>query len=45
MAILDVLRPPTLAKDDGIYQFDYPELFVLLLSVALIALYFEFSPT
>lgn len=45
MAILDALRPPTLAKDDGIYQFDYPELLVLLLSVALIALYFNFSPT
>lgn len=44
MAILNALRPPPLAKDDGIYQFDYPEVFVLLFSVALIALNFDFSP-
>ncbi|WP_435980342.1 adenylate/guanylate cyclase domain-containing protein [Psychrobacter sp. DM4] len=45
MAIWDLLRPPTLAKDEEIYQFDYPEVFVLLFSVALIALYFNFSPS
>lgn len=44
MASLDTLRPSALLKDDGAYRFDYPEAFVLIITVGLIALHFNFSP-
>ena len=45
MALLDKLRPNILLEDDGTYRFDYPEVFVLILTVILLAVHFEFSPT
>ncbi len=44
MPFLKKLTALTLSKNDKIDSFDYPEVFVLLLTVALIALYFDFSP-
>ncbi len=45
MASLDILKPKPSSKDDGLYRFDYPEVFVLLLTVTLIVFHFDFSPT
>ena len=45
MTLLDKLRPKILLKDDGIYRFDYPEVFVLILTVVLMAVHFNFSAT
>lgn len=44
MTLLDKLRPKILLQDDRIYRFDYPEVFVLILTVVLMAVHFEFSP-
>ena len=33
------------SKDKDVYQFDYPEVFVLILTVVLLAVYFDFRPT
>ncbi|WP_201616403.1 hypothetical protein [Psychrobacter urativorans] len=35
----------TRLKNDEVGRFDYPEAFVLILTVGLIGLHFEFSPT
>lgn len=45
MPFLDKLKLPNLSEDNECYRFDYPEVFVLLLTVVLIALHFEFSPS
>ncbi|SNT69459.1 hypothetical protein [Psychrobacter sp. LV10R520-6] len=45
MAFLHTLRPKISSENIGVYRFDYPEVFVLILTVILLALYFEFSPT
>ena len=45
MSLLETLKPKFLSNTDEGFDFNYPEVYVLLLSVALIALYFEFSPT
>lgn len=45
MPFLDTLRPNHSSTNEGIYRFDYPEVFVLILTVILLALYFDFRPT
>ena len=47
MALVEASRPKTPVKDsDGkTYQFDYPEIFVLILTVILLAVHFNFSAT
>ncbi|WP_367103511.1 adenylate/guanylate cyclase domain-containing protein [uncultured Psychrobacter sp.] len=45
MSALNKLRTISLFKDNKDYHFDYPEVFVLLLTTLLIALHFEFNPT
>ncbi|WP_201554049.1 adenylate/guanylate cyclase domain-containing protein [Psychrobacter sp. 72-O-c] len=45
MAFLHTLRPKISSENIGVYRFDYPEVFVLILTVILLALYSEFSPT
>ena len=45
MPFLDTLRPNQSSTNEGIYRFDYPEVFVLILTVILLALYFDFRPT
>ncbi|MGM8884968.1 adenylate/guanylate cyclase domain-containing protein [Psychrobacter sp. 1U2] len=45
MSILEMLKPRLSLKTSEGFNFNYPEVYVLLLSVALIALHFEFSPT
>ncbi|MGP5373058.1 adenylate/guanylate cyclase domain-containing protein [Psychrobacter alimentarius] len=45
MAFLDTLKLKSPSKDKEICRFDYPEVFVLILTVALIAYYFDFRPT
>jgi len=45
MAFLDILKSKSPSKDKEICRFDYPEVFVLILTVALIAYYFDFRPT
>lgn len=37
------LKSPTLLKNQEYTQFDYPEILVLLLTVALVAMHFEFN--
>ncbi len=44
MPVSDRSKPLNLLKSNEDSRFDYPEVFVLLLTVALIALYFEFDP-
>ncbi len=44
MLSFNAFKPRTLSKDDGVYRFDYPEIFVLLITVELIAVHFDFSP-
>lgn len=44
MTFFNKLRNLTLLKNDEVGRFDYPEVFVLILTVGLIALNFEFSP-
>ena len=45
MASLDRLKPHALLIEKEIYRFDYPEVFVLLLTVTLITIQFDFNPT
>lgn len=45
MPFLDTLRPNHSSKNEGIYRFDYPEVFVLILTVILLAVHFNFRPT
>ena len=45
MAFLDTFSPKRSIEGNDVRQFDYPEVFVLILSVILIAFHFEFSPT
>lgn len=45
MAFLDTLRPKISLENNGVCRFDYPEVFVLMLTVILLAFHFEFSPT
>lgn len=45
MPLLDTLRPKFSSQANGIYRFDYPEVFVLILTVVLLALHFDFSAT
>lgn len=45
MPLLDTLRPKISSQTNGIYRFDYPEVFVLILTVVLLALHFDFSAT
>ncbi|MGP5543220.1 adenylate/guanylate cyclase domain-containing protein, partial [Psychrobacter celer] len=45
MPLLDTLRPKFPSQTNGIYRFDYPEVFVLILTVVLLALHFDFSAT
>ncbi|MGO2998141.1 MAG: adenylate/guanylate cyclase domain-containing protein, partial [Moraxellaceae bacterium] len=40
-----MLKPKLLSKGSGICQFDYPEVFVLILTVILLALHYNFRPT
>lgn len=39
------LKVPTSSKNNKVSCFDYPEIFVLILTVVLIALHYEFNPT
>ena len=45
MAFLDTFSPKKSIEGNDVRRFDYPEVFVLILSVILIAFHFEFSPT
>ena len=47
MALVESSRPKTPVKDrdSKTYQFDYPEIFVLILTVILLAVHFNFSAT
>ena len=47
MALVEASRPKTPVKDSdsNTYQFDYPEIFVLILTVILLAVHFNFSAT
>ena len=47
MALVVASRPKTPVKDSDskTYQFDYPEIFVLILTVILLAVHFNFSAT
>lgn len=45
MAVLDRLKSKILLHSDGYYRFDYPEVFVLILTVALIAIHMDFAPS
>ena len=45
MPFLDMLRPKLPSKNEGVCRFDYPEVFVLILTVVLLALHYDFRPT
>lgn len=45
MAFLDTLKLKSPSKDKEICRFDYPEVFVLVLTVVLLALHYNFRPT
>lgn len=45
MAFLDTLNPKKSIEGNDVHRFDYPEVFVLILSVILLAFNFDFSPT
>lgn len=45
MTFLDTLKSKSPSKDKEICRFDYPEVFVLIITVALITFYFDFRPT
>lgn len=45
MAFLDTFSPKKFIQGNDVYRFDYPEVFVLILSVILLAIHFDFSPT
>lgn len=44
MLLSDKSKPQPLLRSNGIYRFDYPEAFVLLLAVALVTVHYDFSP-
>lgn len=44
MPFLDTLRPKQPSVNESSYRFDYPEVFVLILTVMLLALHFNFNP-
>ncbi|MDN3452665.1 MULTISPECIES: adenylate/guanylate cyclase domain-containing protein [unclassified Psychrobacter] len=44
MPFSETLQPRSPLKGSGSCRFDYPEVFVLILTVILLALYFDFSP-
>ncbi len=43
MRFLQRLQPMTLSTDEGVYRFDYPEVFVLMLTALLITMHYQFS--
>ncbi|HAR76198.1 MAG TPA: guanylate cyclase [Psychrobacter sp.] len=45
MALLDTFSPKKSIQGNDVCRFDYPEVFVLILSVILLAIHFDFSPT
>jgi class 3 adenylate cyclase len=45
MAFLDTFSPKKFIQGNDVYRFDYPEVFVLILSVILLTIHFDFSPT
>lgn len=45
MPFLDTLKPKPPSKNKGTCRFDYPEVFVIILTVVLLAFYFDFRPT
>ena len=45
MALLDTFSPKKSIQGTDVCRFDYPEIFVLILSVILLAIHFDFSPT
>ena len=45
MTILDTLRPELLKREDVYDKVDYPEVFVLILTVIILAVHFDFRPT
>ncbi|MDX2372733.1 adenylate/guanylate cyclase domain-containing protein [Psychrobacter sp. PP-21] len=45
MPFKETLKPKTLLEGKGICRFDYPEVFVLILTVMLLAVYYDFRPT
>lgn len=45
MPFLETLKPKPSSKRNGICRFDYPEVFVLILTVILLALHYGFRPT
>ena len=45
MPFTETLKPKLSSKGSGICQFDYPEVFVLILTVMLLALHYNFRPT
>lgn len=45
MPFTETLKPKLSSKGSGICQFDYPEVFVLILTVILLALHYNFRPT
>ena len=45
MSFFDKLRPQTSSKNERVCRFDYPEVFVLILTVILHAVRFDFKPT
>ena len=45
MPFIEMLKPKLLLKGSGICQFDYPEVFVLILTVILLAPHYNFRPT
>ena len=45
MALSDIFSPKKSIQGNDVCRFDYPEVFVLILSVILLAIHFDFSPT
>ena len=45
MAFLDTFSPKKSIQGNDVCRFDYPEVFVLILSVILLTIHFDFSPT
>ena len=45
MPFLDTLKSTPPSKNKGTCRFDYPEVFVLILTVSLLAFYYDFRPT
>lgn len=45
MPIFGRLKSPTLLESQKVTRFDYPEVFVLILTVVLIAVHYAFSPS